>query len=138
MKDVDRLVDRALALLQQKIRGRGFTQLEIQETLGWGRSYISQLVTKQKGLRVEQVLMILQVIGIQPSEFFYELFHGERGRPGASRYGSTPIDAEQVDEMQQGLATTGALLRSVVDLLLDRGLITPDELTAARDAATHD
>ncbi len=52
---------------------RGYTQLEVQQELGWGRSYISQLVTKQKSPRVEQVLLILGVIGVDPAEFFAEL-----------------------------------------------------------------
>ena len=57
MRAVERDLDRILSLLRNRIRERGFTQLEVQETLGWGRSYISQLVTRQKSLRVEHVLM---------------------------------------------------------------------------------
>lgn len=34
-------VNRILSLLRLKIKERGFTQLEVQEALGWGRSYIS-------------------------------------------------------------------------------------------------
>ena len=59
MQQVDREVDRYLTLLGNLIRRQGYTQLEVQEALGWGRSYISQLLTRQKGLRVEQVLLIL-------------------------------------------------------------------------------
>ena len=70
MITVDREVDRYLTLLGNKIREKGLTQLEVQEALGWGRSYISQLVTRQKSLRLEQVLGILQVIGVDPGIFF--------------------------------------------------------------------
>ncbi len=56
MRQVEAEVDRYLTLLGNKIRGRGFTQVEVQDALGWGRSYISQLVTKAKALRVEQVI----------------------------------------------------------------------------------
>ena len=55
-----------LMVLRSKIRGRGLTQLEVQDRLGWGRSYISQLVTRQKSLRVEQLVLILEVIGVEP------------------------------------------------------------------------
>ena len=34
------------------------------------RSYVTQLLMKQKALRVEQVLLILKVIGVDPAEFF--------------------------------------------------------------------
>ena len=46
-----------------------------------GRSYISQLLTKQKSLRVEQVLLILNVIGVEPRRFFAELYV-DGARPG--------------------------------------------------------
>ena len=38
MLSVDRELDRVLTLLRNKIRERGFTQLEVQEALSWGRS----------------------------------------------------------------------------------------------------
>ena len=60
-------VDRYLTLLRNKIRERGYTQLQVQEALGWGRSYISQLLTRQKALRIEQVLLILSVIEVDHS-----------------------------------------------------------------------
>ncbi len=80
MRQVEAEVDRYLTLLGNKIRGRGFTQVEIQDALGWGRSYISQLVTKAKALRVEQVLLILNIIRVDPAEFFVEST-GRQGRP---------------------------------------------------------
>ena len=58
MKTIDREMDRYLTLLRDKIRVQGFTQLEVQQALGWGRSYISQLLTKQKGLRVSVISLI--------------------------------------------------------------------------------
>ncbi len=71
---VDQEVDRFLSLLRDKIRDREFTQMQVQERLGWGTSYISQLFTRQKALRLEQVLLILRVIGVEPREFFLELY----------------------------------------------------------------
>ena len=46
MRQVDREVDRYLTLLGNLIRRQSYTQLEVQQALGWGRSYISQLVTR--------------------------------------------------------------------------------------------
>ena len=70
MRQTEAELNRYLTLLRDKIRERGHTQLEVQGALGWGRSYISQLLTKQKALRVEQVLLILKVIAVDPVEFF--------------------------------------------------------------------
>ena len=137
MHEVERLVDRALMLLQQKIRGRGFTQLDIQQTLGWGRSYISQLVTKQKALRVEQVLLILQVIGVEPAEYFSELFQTPEPTYRGAGPGSWASDARRTEEVRR-LADTDALLDSVVELLLKAGLFTRDELSAAIQVADRE
>ncbi len=38
MRKVERDLDRILTGLRNAIRERGFTQLEAQEVLGWGRS----------------------------------------------------------------------------------------------------
>lgn len=74
MLKIDREVDRFLTLLRTLMRDRGFTQMEVQQALGWGRSYISQLFTKQKALRFEPVLLILEVIGVSPEAFFAEIY----------------------------------------------------------------
>ncbi len=76
MINIDMELDRYLSLLRNKIRERGFTQLEVQGPLGWGRSYISQLLTRQKALRLEQVLLILKVIGVRrPRDVSLEINH---------------------------------------------------------------
>ena len=139
-------IDRVLTLLRNKIRERGFTQLEVQEALSWGRSYISQLLTKQKSLRVEQVLLILNVIGVDPAEFYSELYHlphmdRMRGADefGDSRYRSVPYGASTVAEVSEGLPgdfsrsfqELRSLLRGLVRLLVDKNLINVDELTSA-------
>ncbi len=84
-RNVEKNLDRILTAIRNRIRERGFTQLEVQEELKWGRSYISQLLTRQKALRVEQVLQILKVIGVEPAEFWGEVFQfGEAFGPGRS------------------------------------------------------
>ena len=133
MVKIDRELDRYLTLLRNRIREQGFTQLEVQEALGWGRTYISQLVTKQKSLRLEQVLAILHVIGIEPDAFFAELYSGSLragiGQPHPRRTGELPH--RQLDEMT-------ALLRSLTKLLRQKGIITDNGLREAVEAARHD
>ena len=131
MRIVEKEVDQVLTLLRNKIRERGFTQLQVQESLSWGRSYISQLLTKQKSLRVEQVLLILDVIGVDPAEFFAELYHYPRaalgytvgrGAEGLGRHGGGDLPVN-FEEMR-------SLVRGLVWLLIDKELIDADELTA--------
>ena len=68
--NVDPEVDRILMLLRLKIKNHGFTQIQVQEALNWKGSYVSQLLSRNKSLRVEQVLQILAVIGVEPFDFF--------------------------------------------------------------------
>ena len=80
-EDISSQVDTILQTLQRGIQAQGFTQREVQEALGWGRTYISQLVRRQKALRIEQVIRILRVIGVQPAEFFAEIYGGDAEWP---------------------------------------------------------
>ncbi len=154
MREVERQLDRILTLLRNKIRQQGFTQLEVQEVLGWGRSYISQLLTKQKSLRVEQVLLILNVIGVDSAAFFAELYppgtmDGLRAfgaTDGLRAFGATdglrasgatdlsggPLPGGQPDTRLRGdYRSVRALLRGLVDLLVNQEVISAEELAAA-------
>ncbi len=136
MREVERQLDRILTLLRNKIRQRGFTQLEVQEVLGWGRSYISQLLTKQKSLRVEQVLLILNVIGVDPAAFFAELYP-----PGATAglraSGATDLSGPAMpgggpdSGLHGDYRSVRSLLRGLVDLLVNQDVISAEELAAA-------
>ncbi len=126
MREVERQLDRILILLRNQIRQRGFTQLEVQEVLGWGRSYISQLLTKQKSLRVEQVLLILNVIGIDPAAFFAELYPPDASSMGQPAYGSQPDS-----DLRGDYREVRSLLRGLVDLLVNQEIISAEELAAA-------
>lgn len=122
-------VDRMLITLRNKIRERGFTQLKVQADLKWGRSYISQLLTKQKSLRVEQVLQILDVIGIQPAAFFAELFQwpGEESAAAKASYVADPVVEL---EMRRKLDHLQSSLEGLVRVLVGKNLIAANESVA--------
>jgi len=141
---VEKELDRILTLLRNKIREKGFTQLEVQETLGWGRSYISQLLTKQKSLRVEQVLLILDVIGVEPADFFAELYHiPTLESAGLRGYGRAPAadlgrsrDVRYTDdvltsEFLKSFKEVKAMMRGLVETLITKKVINVDDLSEA-------
>ncbi len=139
MRQVDRELDRFLTLLRNKIREQGFTQLEVQESLSWGRSYISQLLTKQKSLRVEQVLLILNVIGLDPGEFFAEIYMPRgwsRGLP--ERHFGPPRDDGAGDELRQELERFRGLLDGLTGLLVEKRILASSDLRAAVEKAAAD
>lgn len=123
-RTIDRDIDRILARLRDVIREQGYTQLEVQEALGWGRSYISQLVTKQKSLRVDQVLMILKVVNADPGELFGEVFQFGDSAPGRR---AAPSQAPEAAEMRQ----LGMLFEGLVGALKKKNFIDAAELAAA-------
>ncbi len=131
MRQVDREVDRYLGLLRAKIREQGFTQLEVQHALSWGRSYISQILNRQKCLRYEQVLLILKVIGIDPAAFFAELY-GLEG-PSGSRLGlrSPQTKASSNGDLDREIGQVKASLESLVGLLLEKRIVTGRDLRAS-------
>lgn len=122
---VEQEINRLLSLLRMKIRARGFTQQEVQSRLGWGRSYLSQLFGKTKSLRVDQVLSVLRVIGIESRDFFAELYVATEHplppslAPMAATYGHDPE-----------LASLRALVHRLLRLLVDKELLTPEEALA--------
>ena len=125
MQQVDSEIDRLLTTLRNKMHARGFTQRDVQQALGWGRSYISQLLAKQKKIRIEQVLLILNVIGVDAAEFFVEL------------YAPSLLEADPAadEDRRRAFGQLEALSRDLVKLLRSKGLFTDDELAAAVEAA---
>ena len=101
---VDNWIDRLLQSLRGAMQTKGVSQLSVQESLGWGRTYISQLLRKQKALRFDQVLMILETLEIEPQDFFADLF----GIPA------------QAGPKQLTNRDRQYLMRSLVDSLQDR------------------
>ena len=141
MRTIERELDRILNHLRNLIRQHGFTQLEVQEVLGWGRSYISQLLTKQKTLRMEQILLILNVINVKPEDFWAELYQfgpfGETGTAGQdARHRAAPAIAS-LDASTPGieLRRMALLYKGIVTVLKRKNLIVADELTDAIESA---
>ena len=93
--------------------------------------YISQLLTKQKGLRLEQVLMILGVIEVDPSEFFAELYPASGGKSGFCPPPAVQDGLGLPPELARSVSELRSLVRGLVGLLVDREVIDVDELSSA-------
>lgn len=65
--------DDILDHLHAVMRRKRVTQQQIQIQLGWGSSYISQLLTGRKRLRIDILLDMLTALNISPVEFFAEI-----------------------------------------------------------------
>jgi transcriptional regulator with XRE-family HTH domain len=153
MSSMDREVDRILTLLRNKIRERGFTQLEVQDKLDWGRSYISQLLTRQKSLRVEQVLMILETIRVEPREFYAELYQfprpevrlrnlddyadPARGEMTPAKVLTDSVDKEDrlPEDFLRNYRELRGLVRALVQLLVEKEVVSLEDVAEKAMAA---
>ena len=126
MGEIEEAIDRYLATLRTAIRARGFTQLRVQKRLGWGRSFISQILSRQKGLRLETLLLILRAIDVSPEEFYGELYHWPPLEDDASENRPRFDPPEEVDRVLERLAEKireKGLTQSAIQSRLDRVVV---------------
>ncbi len=71
-------VQEVIQHLETEMRARGVTQRDLQRALGWGRSYVSQLMTGQTRLKVEHVFSILSALKIEKADFFRTLYEDKQ------------------------------------------------------------
>ncbi len=119
MDEIEQQLDRILIFLRSAIHDSGMTQLEVQEQLKWGRSYISQLVTKQKNLRVDQLLDILNITGVEPGDFWREVYQG---------YGAEKADISRPSQGRRETEASNATVQGLCRLLVEKQIISEDEL----------
>ena len=125
----NRDITRYLNLLRSLIRDSGWTQLKVQDQLGWGRSYISQLMTEAKTLRVDQVLKILTVIGVSWGDFFAQLY--STGRSAAVPLQGNP----EVQALRAELDSVKARVEGLLSFLEGKGVLDGAELAATIENA---
>jgi transcriptional regulator with XRE-family HTH domain len=131
MIDAQKEAERMLETLRRLIRERGFTQLKIQLVLGWGRSYISQLLTKQKTLRVEPLLQIVDAIGMQPAEFFAEHYRAPATEAPPAPAAAPAVSGAEIElEIRRKLDHLQSGLTGLVRVLVERRLIGANESAA--------
>jgi len=72
------MTQRILERLQLRIRRSKLTQSAIESRIGFSRGYLSQIFTGTVEIKSWHLLAILEVMGLEPSEFFRELFPRHR------------------------------------------------------------
>jgi transcriptional regulator with XRE-family HTH domain len=72
--DDDREVLRAQKLLEALIKAHGLTKKALDERLGKGPGYTSQVLTGRMELKLRHILEILRALELEPGLFFRALF----------------------------------------------------------------
>ena len=139
MIDAQKEAERMLETLRRLIRERGFTQLKIQLVLGWVRIYISHLLTKQKTLRVEPLLQIVDAIGMQPAEFFAEHFKAPAAEAAPAPAAAPVVSGAEIElEIRRKLDHLQSGLTGLVRVLVERRLIGAGESAAVLSGSFPD
>lgn len=71
-------VRRATKLLETVMQAAGLTRKELDQRLGAGPGYVSQVLTGRMELKFRHVLAILHALDLDPSIFFQTLYPGDR------------------------------------------------------------
>lgn len=98
MRKTDRDLEKLRFLLRHLIAESGWTQTEIQRRCGWGGGALSQMLNGRKSLKMEAVLTLLGVLGVEPGRFFAQLF-GTGSAVNAYRFiegAASPSGSEEV------------------------------------------
>jgi len=75
---IDDEVRRATKLLETVMQAAGLTRKDLDQRLGAGPGYVSQVLTGRMELKFRHVLAILRALDVEPSVFFETLYPENR------------------------------------------------------------
>jgi transcriptional regulator with XRE-family HTH domain len=75
---IDDEVRRATKLLETVMQAAGLTRKDLDQRLGAGPGYVSQVLTGRMELKFRHVLAILHALEVEPSVFFQTLYPEDR------------------------------------------------------------
>src|SRR5947199_10833567 len=98
-------VRRVAEALREAIRRGKSAQRQVERALGQGKGYLSQLFGGNVDLKVKHVFAILAVLGVEPDEFFLDLY--DRSDPVGSVRGLVArarVHQQELDELRTRVA----------------------------------
>ena len=75
---IDDEVRRATKLLETIMQAAGMTRKDLDQKLGAGPGYVSQVLTGRMELKFRHILAILRALDVEPSVFFQTLYPEDR------------------------------------------------------------
>ena len=98
--EVEVQVDRVCEALREVIRRKKSSLRQVEQVLGQGRGYMSQLLGGNVDIKLKHVFSVLAVIGVDPDEFFLNVY--SRSDPVAAVRGL--VSRAELDEIKSRLA----------------------------------
>lgn len=111
-------IRRITGLLEKLMQLEGRSQRSMEQELGLGTSGMSKILKGVVRLQLNHVLMILEVLGIPPGQFFQLAFH-ETGRehPSLAKLRQMEGSGEEEDSPEFDARVGRALLRILAEQL---------------------
>src|SRR5215208_3903616 len=120
-------VDKLASHLRLYIQAKRVTLHAVESELGMGVGYLGQLLRGNLDLKVKHVLAVLEVIGVEPAEFFASLYAPQTpywNPPGPPRFDFGGFPGRRTGEVVPGVSD--AQLDQVVrQALLRLGVAEP-------------
>ncbi len=92
---------RALRLLEVLIQAAGSSEEEMERRLGASQGYLGRLLSGGVELKLRHILSILQVLEIEPAQYFQSLYPSAPAASPAIQPGAIEMDA--LDRRLRGL-----------------------------------
>lgn len=126
-------VRRATKLLETVMQAAGLTRKELDQRLGAGPGYVSQVLTGRMELKFRHVLAILRALDVEPNVFFQTLYPENRavsdqavmeeflkrfqklGFGGSAPPPPPAIDSQELERLIQSAVRTALSERGVAD-----------------------
>ncbi len=132
---IDDEIRRCAKLLESLVRMGGMSARQLEERLGYGAGTVHRLFNGRIELKLRHVLLILEVVGIPPSQFFREVFPEDerpRGEPETAARLLDLLEKYVPKRPEPAKAAAPALSEDDLDnriiAILDRlGLVPPAE-----------
>jgi transcriptional regulator with XRE-family HTH domain len=97
----DEEVKKATKLLETVMQAAGLTRKELDQRLGAGPGYISQVLTGRMELKYRHIISILRALDVDPGAFFQTLY--PEPRPAASEVGMVEEFLKKLQKLGVGM-----------------------------------
>jgi transcriptional regulator with XRE-family HTH domain len=98
--EVELEVERVCESLREVIRRKKSSLRNVEQALGQGRGYMSQLLGGNVDIKLKHVFSVLSVIGVEPDEFFMNVY--SRSDPVAAVRGL--VSRAELDEIKSRIS----------------------------------
>ena len=100
---VDEEVKRGTKLLETVMQAAGLTRKELDQKLGAGPGYISQVLTGRMELKFRHIISILRALDVDPGAFFQTLY--PEPRPAAPEVGVVEEFLKKLQKLGVGVGS---------------------------------